>query len=130
MSKIKNNGNTYQEKEINESVVDDFFNLLLDRARTGENLFVSVHLTSGVSLKGVIINKDDNCVILYGYGKAQLIYKNIIGTICPEKPSDFEMLQTLHINQTDESDSIIKNLLNDKELSKDDFKKYNNKSAA
>ena len=48
--------------------------------------FVTVFLTNGFQLKGLIKSYDNYTVLLESDGKQQLIYKHAISTYVPSKP--------------------------------------------
>ena len=50
------------------------------------NTFVTVFLTNGFQLKGLIKSYDNYTVLLESDGKQQLIYKHAISTYVPSKP--------------------------------------------
>ena len=47
---------------------------------------VTMHLTNGVPLKGIIRGFDSFVVLLESDGKQQMIYKHAISTLAPMKP--------------------------------------------
>ena len=49
------------------------------------NIFVTVFLTNGFQLKGIIKSYDNFTVLLESEGKQQLIYKHAISTFVPAK---------------------------------------------
>ncbi|MFD0943401.1 RNA chaperone Hfq [Savagea faecisuis] len=51
-----------------------------------EGIFVTVFLTNGFQLKGIIKSYDNYTVLLETDGKQQLIYKHAISTYVPAKP--------------------------------------------
>ena len=51
-----------------------------------EKLAVTVYMTNGFQLKGVVKGFDNFTVVLDSGGKQQLIYKHAISTVSPEKP--------------------------------------------
>jgi len=48
--------------------------------------FVTIFLTNGFQLKGLIKSYDNYTVLLESDGKQQLIYKHAISTYVPSKP--------------------------------------------
>ena len=48
--------------------------------------FVTIFLTNGFQLKGIIKSYDNYTVLLESDGKQQLIYKHAISTYVPSKP--------------------------------------------
>lgn len=59
--------------------------ILLNRARI-ENMPVTVFLTNGFQLKGVVRGFDCFIVVLDTDGRQQIIYKHAISTIIPARP--------------------------------------------
>ena len=57
----------------------------LNQARK-EKTIVTVFLTNGYQLKGVIKGFDNFTVILESEGKQQLIYKHAMSTVIPSRP--------------------------------------------
>jgi host factor-I protein len=51
-----------------------------------EKLGVTVYMTNGFQLKGVVKGFDNFTVVLDSDGKQQLIYKHAISTVSPIKP--------------------------------------------
>ncbi len=51
-----------------------------------DSIFVTVFLTNGFQLKGIIKSYDNYTVLLETDGKQQLIYKHAISTYVPAKP--------------------------------------------
>lgn len=51
-----------------------------------DGIFVTVFLTNGFQLKGIIKSYDNYTVLLESDGKQQLIYKHAISTYVPAKP--------------------------------------------
>lgn len=65
----------------NANMQDTFLNSLRKN-----NTFVTVFLTNGFQLKGMIKSYDNYTVLLESEGKQQLIYKHAISTYVPAKP--------------------------------------------
>lgn len=65
----------------NANMQDTFLNSLRKN-----NTFVTVFLTNGFQLKGMIKSYDNYTVLLESDGKQQLIYKHAISTYVPSKP--------------------------------------------
>lgn len=63
--------------------------VFLNRARA-EHMPVTVFLTNGFQLKGVVQGFDCFVVVLDTDGRQQLIYKHAISTIIPIKPIRFD----------------------------------------
>ena len=59
--------------------------LFLNQARK-EHIPVTVFLTNGFQLKGMVTGFDSYVVLLETDGKQQLIYKHALSTIIPAKP--------------------------------------------
>lgn len=58
--------------------------LLLNQARK-DNVPVTVFLTSGFQMKGVIKGFDNYVIMLDSDGKQQMIYKHAVSTVAPFK---------------------------------------------
>ena len=54
-----------------------------------EHIAVTIYLTNGFQLKGMVKGFDNFTVVLDTEGKQQLIYKHAISTICPMKLVNF-----------------------------------------
>ncbi|WP_432355048.1 RNA chaperone Hfq [Sporosarcina sp. A2] len=65
----------------NANMQDTFLNSLRKN-----NTFVTIFLTNGFQLKGMIKSYDNYTVLLESDGKQQLIYKHAISTYVPAKP--------------------------------------------
>lgn len=63
--------------------------ILLNRARI-ENMPVTVFLTNGFQLKGIVRGFDCFIVVLDTDGRQQIIYKHAISTIIPARPIRLE----------------------------------------
>lgn len=50
-----------------------------------EHIFVTIYLTNGFQLKGMVKGFDNFTVVLDSDGKQQLVYKHAISTIIPAK---------------------------------------------
>ena len=50
---------------------------------------VTMHLTNGVPLKGIIRGFDSFVVLLESDGKQQMIYKHAISTVTPSRPVQY-----------------------------------------
>lgn len=50
-----------------------------------EHIAVTIYLTNGFQLKGMVKGFDNFTVVLDSDGKQQLVYKHAISTICPMK---------------------------------------------
>ena len=62
--------------------------VFLNRARS-EGVSVTVFLTNGFQLKGVVRGFDCFTVVLVSDGRQQLIYKHAISTVVPSKALSF-----------------------------------------
>jgi host factor-I protein len=58
-----------------------------------EKIMVTVFLTNGFQLKGLVKGFDNFILILDSEGKQQMIYKHAISTIVPAKPISFNYNQ-------------------------------------
>ncbi len=65
----------------NANMQDVFLNSLRKNST-----FVTIFLTNGFQLKGLIKSYDNYTVLLESDGKQQLIYKHAISTYVPSKP--------------------------------------------
>ncbi|MEG2377500.1 MAG: RNA chaperone Hfq [Oscillospiraceae bacterium] len=65
--------------------INNLQDIFLTRVRTAD-MPVTVFLTNGFQLKGVVSGFDSFIVILDTDGRQQLIYKHAISTIIPVKP--------------------------------------------
>jgi host factor-I protein len=54
-----------------------------------EHIPVTIHLTNGFQLKGMVKGFDNFTVILDSEGKQMMIYKHAISTITPARPVSF-----------------------------------------
>lgn len=63
--------------------------VFLNSARKN-NTLVSIYLTNGFQLRGVVKGFDNFTVILDSEGKQMMVYKHSITTITPNKPILFE----------------------------------------
>jgi len=69
---------------MNKSILnlqDVFLNLVRK-----EHVAVTIYLTNGFQLKGMVKGFDNFTVILEAEGKQQMVYKHAISTISPIKP--------------------------------------------
>ncbi len=53
---------------------------------------VTMHLTNGVPLKGIIRGFDSFVVLLESDGKQQMIYKHAISTVTPSRPVQYSSM--------------------------------------
>lgn len=58
-----------------------FFKALID-----QEMPVTVFLTNGVKLQGIIIAVDEHVLLLQREGLVQLIYKHAVSTVMPVRP--------------------------------------------
>lgn len=70
----------------------NFQDLILNQVRK-EHISVTVFLTSGFQIRGLVKGFDSYVIILESDGKQQMIYKHAISTIVPMK-----MLQNLNLS--------------------------------
>ena len=69
-----------------------------------EKLAVTVYMTNGFQLKGVVRGFDNFTVVLDSDGKQQLIYKHAISTVSPVKPVNMIFNEnTSHVKEADKS---------------------------
>lgn len=54
-----------------------------------EHASVTIYLTNGFQLKGIVKGFDNFTVVLESEGKQQLVYKHAISTVCPLKAINF-----------------------------------------
>ncbi len=54
-----------------------------------EHVAVTIFLTNGFQLKGIVKGFDNFTIILDSDGKQQMIYKHAVSTIIPVKPVNF-----------------------------------------
>ena len=66
----------------------DLQDIILNTVRKNR-IPVTMHLTNGVPLKGIIRGFDSFVVLLESDGKQQMIYKHAISTIAPVRPVIF-----------------------------------------
>ncbi len=69
----------------NQNIQDNYLNQLRK-----EKVQVTIYLTNGVRLKGVI-KGFDNFVVLFKEATLQMIYKHAISTIVPERDIDLRV---------------------------------------
>lgn len=62
--------------------------IFLNQARR-DKLTVTVFLTNGYQLRGIVRGFDNFTVVVDTDGKQQMIYKHAISTIVPPRPLDF-----------------------------------------
>lgn len=62
--------------------------LFLNQTRK-DRIPVTIHLTNGFQLKGMIKGFDNFVVVLESDGKQMMIYKHAISTITPARPISF-----------------------------------------
>ncbi len=71
-----------EEKEMNKNInLQDVF---LNQVRK-EHVPVTVYLTNGFQLRGMVKGFDNFTVVLDSEGKQQLVYKHAISTVSPMK---------------------------------------------
>jgi len=69
---------------MNKSVIN-LQDVFLNQVRK-EHVAVTIYLTNGFQLKGMVRGFDNFTVILESEGKQQMVYKHAISTISPMKP--------------------------------------------
>ena len=66
-------------------VINNLQDIFLNGARKNKVL-VTIHITNGFQLRGIITGFDSFIVVLESEGKQLMIYKHAISTITPYKP--------------------------------------------
>ena len=66
---------------------------------------VTMHLTNGVPLKGIIRGFDSFVVLLESDGKQQMIYKHAISTVTPSRPVQYSAMPSTLVGDGDETDA-------------------------
>ena len=66
---------------------------------------VTMHLTNGVPLKGIIRGFDSFVVLLESDGKQQMIYKHAISTVTPSRPVQYSAMPSALVDDGDETDA-------------------------
>ncbi|MGI6113601.1 MAG: RNA chaperone Hfq [Mahellales bacterium] len=82
---------------MNNKVTIILQDVFLNQVRK-ERIPVTIHLTNGFQLKGIVKGFDNFTVILDNEGKQMLIYKHAISTITPSK------LVTFNSSNNDKAD--------------------------
>lgn len=59
---------------------------------------VTMHLTNGVPLKGIIRGFDSFVVLLESDGKQQMIYKHAISTVTPSRPVQYSTMPSVLVD--------------------------------
>lgn len=72
-------GVTFMNKSIN--IQDNFLNQLRK-----ENIPVTVYLTNGFQIRGIIKAFDNFTIVVDSEGKQQMIYKHAVSTFTPLRP--------------------------------------------
>lgn len=62
---------------------------------------VTMHLTNGVPLKGIIRGFDSFVVLLESDGKQQMIYKHAISTVTPSHPVQYSSMPSSLVESSD-----------------------------
>lgn len=62
---------------------------------------VTMHLTNGVPLKGIIRGFDSFVVLLESDGKQQMIYKHAISTVTPSQPVQYSSMPSSLVESSD-----------------------------
>ena len=73
-----------EDRTLNKQTIN-LQDVFLNQVRR-EKLAVTVYMTNGFQLKGVVKGFDNFTVVLDSDGKQQLIYKHAISTVSPLKP--------------------------------------------
>ena len=66
---------------------------------------VTMPLTNGVPLKGIIRGFDSFVVLLESDGKQQMIYKHAISTVTPSRPVQDSAMTSALVDDGDETDA-------------------------
>lgn len=64
-----------------------------------EHIVVTIYLTNGFQLKGMVKGFDNFTVILESEGKQQMVYKHAVSTISPSKPINIMATNELKTEQ-------------------------------
>jgi len=75
-------------------IINNLQDLFLNGARKSKVL-VTIHITNGFQLRGVVTGFDSFIVILESEGKQLMIYKHAISTITPSKPIIFDDIESI-----------------------------------
>ena len=68
----------------------NYQDVLLNQVRK-DNVPVTVFLTSGFQIKGVVRGFDNYVILLESEGRQQMIYKHAVSTVCPAKTVKFNV---------------------------------------
>jgi host factor-I protein len=74
--------------------INNLQDIFLNGARKNKVL-VTIHITNGFQLRGLITGFDSFIVILESEGKQLMIYKHAISTITPSKPIIFDNIDEI-----------------------------------
>lgn len=66
-------------------VINNFQDVFLNGARKSK-MFLTIHLTNGFQLKGIVRGFDNYVIVLETDDKQMLVYKHAVTTITPSKP--------------------------------------------
>ena len=77
-------GNSYQD-------------MILNHVRK-ENISVTIYLTNGFQIRGIVKGFDNYVILLESEGKQQMIYKHAASTVVPAK----SLANILDVNKTNE----------------------------
>ena len=61
---------------------------------------VTMHLTNGVPLKGIIRGFDSFVVLLESDGKQQMVYKHAISTVTPSRPIQYNNMPNVEVDDS------------------------------
>ena len=73
-----------------------FQDMILNQARR-DNVPVTIFLTSGFQIRGIIRGFDNFVIVIESEGKQQMVYKHAISTVVPIKPL------SLNVNNDEEA---------------------------
>ncbi len=67
-----------------------------------KKLAVTMYLTNGVKLQGVIGSFDNFSVVLRRSGQTQLVYKHALATVVPVNPLSLAEISDIYADETDD----------------------------
>lgn len=73
-------------------IINNLQDIFLNSARK-DKVPVTIHITNGFQLRGIITGFDSFIVVLESEGKQLMIYKHAITTITPTKPIIFDSIK-------------------------------------
>ena len=59
--------------------------MILNHVRK-ENMSVTLYLTNGFQIRGIVKGFDNYVILLESEGKQQMIYKHAVSTVVPQRP--------------------------------------------